>query len=74
MPADPAHAHIGFGPAFGTDIGVVRPEEPIVPIPGVHIKTLHNPGRYTDAQLDLACAIARLLARGKLVLLESPRR
>lgn len=43
-------------------------------LPGVHIETLHNPRRYTYAQLELACAIARALDRGKLVVCEEPRR
>jgi hypothetical protein len=45
-----------------------------MPIPGVHIETLHLPQAYTAQQLDLACKVAGLLARGRLVLLESPRR
>jgi hypothetical protein len=43
-------------------------------IPGVHIETIHNPCRYTYAQIEKACGIAQLLARGKLVLVEPPRR
>ena len=43
-------------------------------IPGVHIETLHNPVRYTYSQIEKACAIAKLLNRGKLVLVEPPRR
>ena len=43
-------------------------------IPGVHIETLHNPVRYTYAQIEKACAIAQLLNRGKLVLVEPPQR
>jgi hypothetical protein len=43
-------------------------------IPGVHIETLHNPVRYTYAQIETACAVAQWLGRGKLVLIESPRR
>jgi hypothetical protein len=43
-------------------------------IPGVHIETLHNPTRYSHAQIEKACAIAALLNRGKLVLVEPPRR
>jgi hypothetical protein len=43
-------------------------------IPGVHIETLHNPVRYTYAQIDKACAIAEALHRGKLVLCEEPQR
>ena len=42
-------------------------------IPGVHIETLHNPVRYTYAQIEKACAIAQMLNRGKLVLVEPPR-
>ena len=30
-------------------------------IPGVHIETLHNPVRYTYAQIEKACAIAQML-------------
>jgi len=45
-----------------------------MPIPGVHIETLHNPIRYTRAQIETACAIANALDRGKLVLLEPPKR
>jgi len=43
-------------------------------IPGVQIETIHDPSRYTYAQIDSACAIARMLGRGKLVLVEAPRR
>ena len=42
-------------------------------IPSVHIETLHNPCRYTYAQIERACGLAMLLGRGKLVLVESPR-
>jgi hypothetical protein len=42
--------------------------------PGVHIETLHDPGGYTYAQLEKACKVAQLLARGKLVLVEPPKR
>jgi hypothetical protein len=41
---------------------------------GAHIETLHNPARYTHAQIERACAIAQLLNRGKLVRVEPPRR
>jgi hypothetical protein len=44
-----------------------------MPFPGAYIETLHNPTRYTYAQLETACAIAQLLGRGKLVLAEPPR-
>ena len=43
-------------------------------IPGVHIETIQNPCRYTYAQIETACGIARRLARGKLVLVEPPKR
>jgi hypothetical protein len=43
-----------------------------MPIPGVHIETLHNPARYTYAQIDRACALAHMLNRGRLLLLEPP--
>ena len=44
-----------------------------MPFPGVRIETLHNPVRYTYAQIETACAVAKLLRRGKLVLVEPPR-
>ena len=44
-----------------------------MPLPGVHIETLHNPTHYTYAQIETACAVAELLRRGKLVLVEPPR-
>jgi hypothetical protein len=47
---------------------------PSMQIPGVHIETLHNPVRYTYAQIEKACAIAQMLNRGKLVLVEPPQR
>jgi hypothetical protein len=43
-------------------------------IRGVHIETLHNPVRYTYAQIERACALAQLLGRGKLILVEPPQR
>jgi hypothetical protein len=43
-------------------------------IPGVHIETVHNPIRYTYAQIEQACKIAAALGRGKLILAEAPRR
>lgn len=43
-------------------------------IPGVHLVTVHNPVRYTTAQIDLACAIADGLGRGQFILCEMPRR
>jgi hypothetical protein len=43
-------------------------------IRGVHIETLHNPTRYTYAQIEKACAMAQMLNRGKFVLVEPPRR
>jgi hypothetical protein len=46
----------------------------LMQIPGVHIETLHNPVRYTYSQIEKACAIAQMLNRGKLVLVEPPRR
>jgi hypothetical protein len=60
-------------PADGTStgkVGITRAMQ----IPGVHIETLHNPVRYTYAQIEKACAIAQVLNRGKLVLVEPPRR
>jgi hypothetical protein len=43
-------------------------------IPGVHIETIHNPIRYTYAQIEQACKVAAALRRGKLILAEAPRR
>ena len=43
-------------------------------MPGVHIESLHNPRRYTYAQIDGACAIAQRLGSGKPVLVEPPKR
>ena len=43
-------------------------------IPGIHIETIHNPCLYTYAQVERACAIAMMLGRGKLVLVEPPGR
>jgi hypothetical protein len=45
-----------------------------MPIPGIHIETLHSPQAYTSKQLDLACKVAGLLGRGRLLLVEPPRR
>jgi hypothetical protein len=38
----------------------------------VHIETIHEPSRYTHAQIEGARVIAQLLGRGKLVLVEAP--
>ncbi len=43
-------------------------------IDGVQIETIHDPSRYTYAQISRAYAIARMLGRGKLVLVEALRR
>jgi hypothetical protein len=43
-------------------------------IPGVHIETIHNPVRYSYAQIERACEIAHMLHRGKLVVCEPPQR
>jgi hypothetical protein len=43
-------------------------------IPGVHIETLHNPSQYSPSQIETASAVAQFLDRGKLVLVEPPRR
>ena len=40
--------------------------------PDVHIETLHDPLRYTYAQIAKACGIAHTLNRGTLVLVEAP--
>jgi len=45
-----------------------------VPIRGVHLETLKSPARYTDAQIDRACAVAYTLKRGRFVLCEPPKR
>ncbi len=44
-----------------------------MPITGVHIETLHNPTRYSFAQIERACSLAALLNRGRFVLVEPPR-
>jgi hypothetical protein len=46
----------------------------LVTIAGVHIETIHNPARYTYAQIEKACAIAQALNRGKFLLCEGPKR
>jgi hypothetical protein len=43
-------------------------------IPGVHIETLHDPVQYSHEQIERACAIAQMLHRGKLILVEPPQR
>ncbi len=45
-----------------------------MPMPGVHIETLHEPTRYSQIQIEKACTLATMLNRGKLVLVEPPRR
>ncbi len=45
-----------------------------MPMPGVHIETLQDPTRYTHVQIERACALAAMLNRGKLVLIEPPLR
>ncbi len=45
-----------------------------MPMPGVHIETLHEPTRYSAIQIEKACALATVLNRGKLVLVEPPLR
>jgi hypothetical protein len=45
-----------------------------MPTPGIHIETLQAPQAYTSQQLDLACKLAGLLGRGRLLLVEPPRR
>ena len=37
-----------------------------------NIETIHEPDRYTHAQIERARAIAQLLGRGKLVIVEAP--
>jgi hypothetical protein len=46
----------------------------VMQILGVHIETIYNLRRYTYAQIDRACAIAQRLGRGKLVLVQPPKR
>jgi Rad3-related DNA helicase len=45
-----------------------------MPLPGVHIETLHNPAAYAPEQLEVACTVAGLLNRGRFLLLERPQR
>lgn len=41
---------------------------------GVFIETVHNPSRYTPAQIEKAVRLAAFLNRGKLVLTTPPER
>jgi hypothetical protein len=54
-------------------LNLVTVEVSEMPIPGVHIETLHNPVRYTQAQIEMVCTLAHMLKRGKFVLAEPPR-
>jgi hypothetical protein len=45
-----------------------------MPIPSVHIETLHSPQTYAPEQLAVARKVAGLLNRGRFLLLERPRR
>ena len=38
----------------------------------IHVETLHDPARYTSAQVECAAQIAHALGRGRLVLCEPP--
>ena len=49
-------------------------EARVMRIDGVEIETVHDLSRYTYAQISRAYAIARMLGRGKLVLVEALRR
>jgi hypothetical protein len=40
----------------------------------VHIETLQNPTLYSLDQIERACRIASLLCRGRLVLVEPPKK
>ena len=42
-------------------------------LPEIHVETVDDPVRYSFAQIERACALAALLNRGKLVLVEPPR-
>lgn len=44
-----------------------------MPMPGVHIETLHHPREYSVRQLEQAYKVATALGRGRLLLLEPPR-
>jgi hypothetical protein len=41
-------------------------------IPGVHVETLDKPTSYTAEQIELACKVASVMNRGKLILCEPP--
>lgn len=43
-------------------------------IPVVWIETLHHPSLYSGTQIAKATAIAQLIGRGKLVIVEPPNR
>ena len=40
----------------------------------VHIETLNDPRLYSQDQIERACRIASLLCRGRLVLVEPPKK
>jgi hypothetical protein len=40
--------------------------------PHIHLETLHDPTRYSFAQVQRAKRIAYVLGRGRLVLCEAP--
>jgi hypothetical protein len=43
-------------------------------MPGVHVETIHNPRRYTCAQIDSACGIAQKARPRQAGLFEPPKR
>lgn len=43
-------------------------------IPGAWVETLRPPETYTHTQLDLACAVAHAMRRGKFILVTPPAR
>ncbi len=45
-----------------------------MPMPGVHVETLHNATHYSPAQIEAAFSFAAVLNRGRLVLCERPAR
>jgi hypothetical protein len=45
-----------------------------VSLPDIHVETVDDPLRYSYAQIERACRIARTLNRGRFVLVERPAR
>ncbi len=40
---------------------------------GIHVETLQDPRTYSPVQIEMACRLAAVLGRGRLVLAEPPK-